>query len=71
MTPYDGFGAYFEDPATYQEMGMTAPDPEGSDDSDDCPDCGRYYCTPDCRPRYVSPYRSRFRERLENGDPES
>lgn len=74
MTPYDGFGAYFEDPANYQEMGMDAPEPEESDDpdNDDCPHCGRYWCTPDCRPRYVSPYlAARTRERLENGDPES
>lgn len=40
MTPYDGFGAYFEDPANYQEMGMTAPEPEESDDLD-----GEHYVT--------------------------
>lgn len=69
MTPFDGFGAYFEDPANYLEMGMDAPEPE---ESEDCPDCGNYYCPPDCRPRFVSPYTAaRSRERLENGDPES
>ena len=55
------------DLATYQDPEVLTP----PDEPEDCPDCGRYYCTPDCRPSFVSPYRARFRERLENGDPES
>jgi hypothetical protein len=58
----------------YTELGALAPEPDEPDDpdNDDCLDCGRYYCTPDCRPRFVSPYlAARSRERVENGDPES
>ena len=46
---------------------LTPPDEDG-----DCPDCGRYFCRPDCRPAFVSPYlAARSRPRVENGDPES
>ena len=42
------------------------------DEGGDCPDCGNYWCPPDCRPRSVSPYyAARSRERVENGDPEA
>lgn len=67
MTPYDGFGMYFEDPATYQEMGMDAPEPEDGT----CDWCGTYPCADDCRPSVTGRSSARSRERLENGDPES
>lgn len=53
------------DLATYQDReALTPPD---SPDTDDCPHCGRYWCTPDCRPSFVSPYlAARSRERVEN-----
>lgn len=52
----------------YQEIGADAPEPEDGQ----CTFCGDWYCGPDCRPRFVSPYlAARSRERVENGDPES
>ena len=56
------------DLATYQDReALTPPDEDG-----DCPDCGNYWCLPDCRPSFVSPYlAARSRPRVENGDPES
>lgn len=39
------------DVATYQELGALAPEP---DEPEDCPDCGAYFCRPDCRPRPAS-----------------
>lgn len=55
---------------TYQDPEVLTP--EDAPDEDLCQWCGNYFCTPDCAPRFVSPYRAaRSRGRRENGDPES
>lgn len=55
---------------SYQDPEVLTPPDEPDDDT--CAWCGEFYCSPDCTPRFPSPYlAARTRERRENGDPES
>lgn len=54
---------------TYQDPeALTPPDPDYADDP--CHYCGEYWCSPDCTPRWPSPYRARMMPRTENRTPE-